>query len=193
MKTSTILLFLSLLAITQGFAGSDVIIRERAKQLRDQNNARQGVPPATQPTQPAPATPAPPPPTLTPALARFQADLGTIKPGSPATAELKQKLAGNLSAAALGARPSPQTVTNLVAEVSGALAEKPLAPELRARFTTELDAVLNPAKYPQAKLEGILRDIQTMFQGGSSASTRATMVVAAVKTLASEVQQGGAK
>lgn len=97
-----------LLAHSAPGAGTDYIIKQRAKELRDENNVRQGVPPPTQPNQPAtPARPAPP--TLTPALARFQTDLAAINAGSQVSADQKQKLAQQLVASALVAKPSLAT------------------------------------------------------------------------------------
>ena len=52
MKTQILLLGLLLVA-EESFGQSETIIRNRAKELRDQNNVRQGVPPPTQPAQPA--------------------------------------------------------------------------------------------------------------------------------------------
>ena len=71
----------SLMALNVVAAGSEAIIKQRAKDLSNQNNVRQGVAPPTQPppTAPKPATTAPS--TLTPqqALAKLQTDLAAIK------------------------------------------------------------------------------------------------------------------
>ena len=76
-------------------AGSEAIIKQRAKDLSNQNNVRQGVAPPTQPppTAPKPATTAPS--TLTPqqALAKLQTDLAAIKVNSTVTSAQKQQLA----------------------------------------------------------------------------------------------------
>src|SRR2546427_8422965 len=106
MKTSFILAVIASFFTVHSFADPDIIIRERAKELRNQNNVRQGVPPPTQPAQPtqpnAASTPAPQPQSLV----QLQTDLAAIKTDSPVTAQQKQKLAGDLIAAAQGAKPS---------------------------------------------------------------------------------------
>ena len=56
----------------------------------------------------------------------------------------------------------------------------------------ELDAVLNPAKYPQAKLEGIIRDVQAIFQENGLARMKAVAIADDVKAIAAEIQKGGA-
>ncbi|HYG34352.1 MAG TPA: hypothetical protein VEC99_06185, partial [Clostridia bacterium] len=83
MKSTLTTVGLTALLIVTSYAGPDVIIRERAKQLRDQNNARQGVPPAARPAQPAVAPAAPPAPTVSPSLLQFQTELTAIKLSTP--------------------------------------------------------------------------------------------------------------
>ncbi len=175
------------------FAGPDVIIRERAKQLRDENNARQGAPPAPRPPPPPAGGPAaaPAPPAISTTLVKFQTDLAGIKPGAPASTEQKQALATSLREAAGFGKPSEQTAAKFIDDVTEACANKTLPAASRARLATELDAVLNPGKYPQAKLEGIYSDIQTMFQDIGVERIKANAIVEDVKTMSAEVQKGG--
>ncbi len=185
MKSTFVLLGVSSLIAAGAFAqGSDIIIRERAKELRNQNNVRQGVPPPTQPAQPtqpnAASTPAPQPQSLV----QLQTDLAAIKTDSPVTAQQKQKLAGDLIAAAQGAKPSAAAVTKLAEDLSAAFATKPLSAAARARLAQELDAVLNPGKYPQANMPGIFADIQAVFQENGLERKRAVAIADDVKALA---------
>ncbi len=182
MNSTFVLLGVSSLIAAGAFAqGSDIIIRERAKELRNQNNVRQGVPPPTQPVQPnAASTPAPQPQSLV----QLQTDLAAIKADSPVTAQQKQKLAGDLIAAAQGAKPSPTSATKLAEDLSAAFAAKPLSAAARARLAQELDAVLNPGKYPQANMPGIFADIQAVFQENGLERKRAVAIADDVKALA---------
>ncbi len=173
--------------------GSQYIIKQRAKELRDQNNVRQGVVPPAQAAPAAPATTAPAPPALSPSLLRFQTDLGTISASAPATAEQKQKLAQQVVAGAQGAKPSLTTAGKLATDLSAAFAEKPLSPTSRARLVQELDAVLNPGKYPMAKLDGIFADVQAIFQENGLSRTKAVGIADDVKAISAEIQRGGAK
>ena len=188
--------FITLL-LGSGFASADpaVIIRERAKELSNQNNARQGALAPVQPQQPAqPAVaPAPPPgPTLSPALLRFNTELTAIKADSQVTADQQQKLAQDLLASAQGAKPSLAAVSKLAADVSAAFAEKPLSSTSRARFVQELDAVLNPGKYPMAKMDGIIKDIQNTFEQNGLARMKAIAIADDVQAIANQIQKGGA-
>ena len=192
MKTTLSILTASGLIASFAYADPAVIIRERAKELRDQNNVRQGVAPPTQPAIPAATANAPAGPTMAPGLLRFNTDINTIHADSQVTPEQKQKLAQEIIAGAQTAKPSLTTAAKLAADVSAAFAEKPLSATSRARFIQELDAVLNPAKYPMAKLEGILRDIQAIFQENGLARLKAMAIADDVKAVAAEIQKGGA-
>ena len=171
------------------FAGPESIIKERAKELRDQNNVRQGVAPPTQ----APVTGvAPTPPALTPSLVRFQTELGTLNMGTPATAEQKQKMMQDLTLTPQGAKPSRAALAKLTDDLTAAFAEKPLSATSRARLTQELDAVLNPGKYPSAKLDGIFADIQAIFQESGLSRNKAVVIADDVKAISAQIQKGGA-
>ena len=192
MKTKLGLLLCALLPLASAFGGSETIIRERAKELRNQNNVRQGVAP---PTTAAPAPVSAPnanvaaAPAQSPAVARLQADLAAIQGGSAPTATQKQRLAQNLLAVAQGAKPSLETAGKWAEDVSAAFAEKPLSPTSRARFVQELDAVLNPTRYPQAKPDGIFADVQAIFQENGLKREKAAAISNHVKTLAAEARK----
>jgi len=188
MKTSLAIFTIAACSVASAFAGPETIIKERAKELRDQNNVRQGVAPPTQ----APLTSvAPTPPALAPSLVRFQTELGTLNMGTPATADQRQKMVQDLALAPQGAKPSRTALTKLADDLSAAFAEKPLSPTSRARLVQELDAVLNPGKYPQAKLEGIFADIQAIFQENGLSRNKAVVIADDVKAISAQIQKGG--
>jgi hypothetical protein len=192
MRITATLLGVVTLVSTCAYADPSVIIRERAKELRDQNNVRQGVASPTQPVQPTVTPAAPAGPTLSPALVRFNTDVATIRVDASVTTNQRQKLAQELVMAAQGAKPSLVSAAKLATDVSAAFSEKPLSASNRARFIQELDAVLNPAKYPQAKLDGILRDVQAIFQENGLARMKAIAISDDLKAIAAEIQKGGA-
>ena len=189
MKTRLILLGATLLLAANAIAGPETIIYQRAKELSNQNNVRQGVAPPTQ-APPAPGTPAAP--TLTTSLVKFQTVLGALNMGTPATAVQKQQLTQNLALAAQGAKPSATLLTKLTEDLTAAFAEKPLSGSSRARLVQELDAVLNPAKYPNAKLDGIFKDIQAIFQDNGLSRSKAVTISEDVKAISAQIQKGGA-
>ena len=193
MKTVFALSGVALLLAANCACGQDVQIKQRAKDIRDQNNVRQGVAPAT-PASPATAPPGgTAAPNLSPSLVQFQTGLASIKADTQVDAAQKKQLSQELLAAARGAKPSVDAVNKLVADLAAAFAEKPLPASSRGRLMVELDAVLNPTKYPQAKPEGIIRDIQGMFQENGLAQDKAVAIAEDVKAISAEVQGGGAK
>src|SRR5437899_12761265 len=163
MKTILTPIAIAVLLTGNLFAGPDVIIRERAKELSNQNNVRQGVAPPTQAPQPTTAANAPTGPTLSPSLVRFQTELAGIKADAQVTADQKQKLSQDVIMAAQGTKPAPESVNKIVDELTAAFSEKPLSAPSRARFTQGLDAVLNPAKYPYARMVGLSASTQSIF------------------------------
>jgi len=193
MKTVFALGSMALLLVANSAVGQDVQIKQRAKEIRDQNNVRQGVAPATQ-ASPVPAAPSgTAAPNLSPSLVQFQTGLASIKADTQVDTAQRKQLSQELLAAAQGARPSVGSVNKLVADLAAAFAEKPLPASSRGRLMVELDAVLNPAKYTQAKPDGIFRDIQAIFQENGLARNKAVAIAEDVKAISAEVQGGGAK
>src|SRR6266581_7944049 len=156
----TIFGFLLMLSTTAAFSqGADVMIRQRARNLANQNNARQGVAPPAQ-SQPPAANPTPAAP---PSLPQLKTDLAAIKTGAAVTPELKQKLAADILAGAQATKPSQTAANKLAEDLANAFSTKPLPPANLARLVQQIDALINPSKFPQAKPQGIYDAIQASF------------------------------
>ena len=172
-----------------------IIVKQRALELRNQNNVRQGVTPP--PSQPA----APSQPTLTPgtsaaptpiqlSIAKLRTDLTAIKASSPATAAQKQQIAKDLMATAQGAsKPSQATAAALANGLATAFADKPLADKDCSRLLSDLAAVLNPAKIQASQMQAIYADIQAIFQANGMARNNAVKLVDQVKAVGAETQK----
>jgi len=173
--------------------GAPVIIRERAKELRDQNNVRQGVPPPVQAPQPGTPNPGAPVPQPSPTVQKLKTDLsGIAANSSPAPAD-KSKITQDLLAVAQSGKPSAAAAQKLADELVSAFAEKPLSATSLARLGQEIDALFNPAKFPNAKPDGIYTDIQAIFQENGLKRTHAVAIVDAVKAAANEARNGTGK
>ena len=171
-----------------------IIVKQRALELRNQNNVCQGV---TSPSQPAP----PSQPAVTPgtsaaptpiqlSIARLRADLTAIKAGALATAAQKQQIAKDLMAAAQGAsKPSPATAATLANNLAAAFADRPLADKDCGRLLSDLAAVLNPAKIQASQMQAIYADIQAIFQANGMARNSAIKIVDQVKAVGAETQK----
>lgn len=189
---AALLVALLALACVQVHASSAQIIKQRAKDLRDENNARQGVPPPanTKPGSAAPSpAPAPAPATvvLTPqqsSLRRLNTAISAIKPGTTLNDSLKQNLARELLGAARGTKPSSQSVSKLTESLSTALNQKLLAATTSNRLLKNLDAVLNPGAMPAAQLKDVVNDIQALFVSSGVSAEIAAQVAADAATVA---------
>jgi hypothetical protein len=201
MKTGLTIYCLAGLLTSQLFAGPETIIREKAKQLRDQNNARQGVPPpaspAAPPAQPAqtaarPAATAPA--AQPPGFARLQSNLAAIRPNSPSSASQKQLLAQDLIATAQGPqKPSATLAAKLSDHLVVALAEKTLPAADRSRLAQNLNGALNPAGLQPAQVQAIAADVQAIFQKSGVSQNNAVAVANDLKELAGQFQKTAAK
>ena len=204
MKTSFALALAGAVLLGSGTAfaqGSANIIKQRAKELRDQNNVEQGVPSPAPPVQPAapgaaPTASAPARP-LTPqqqVVARLRADFIAIKPEAPASLAIKQRLARDLIAAAQGPnKPSELAANKLAESLSSALSEKLLSATTRERLLQDVNAVLNPETIARPQLTDITGDIQAIFQANNLDRKQAVAVASDAKALAVEIQKAAAK
>ena len=196
MKTVLAFVGVFMLLAVNVFAQADIIIKQRAKEIRDQNNVRQGISPATQPAHPSqPGTPTAstaPTPLLKQNLAKLQADLAAIQANSSVTAVQKQQLTKDLLACAQGAsKPLEGTTSPLADSLAAAFAQKPLSDTDRGRLVSRLAAVLNPANIQSAQMQAIYADIQAIFQVNGMARKDAVKIVDQVKAVAAETQRSG--
>jgi hypothetical protein len=194
MKRVLAFLAVAMLMATNVFAQADIIIKQRAKEIRDQNNVRQGVSPATQPAQPSrPGTPtasSTPTPLLKQNLAKLQSDLAAIQANSTVTAAQKQQLNKDLLACAQGAsKPSEGTISPLAESLASAFAQKPLGDVERDRLVSRFAAVLNPANIQPSQMQAIYSDIQAIFQANGMARKDAVKILDQVKAVGAETQR----
>lgn len=174
----------------QGAAG--VIVKQRAKETRDQSNVRQGVPSPAQPGTPA-APPAPTPGQVPPNpraqnIALLQTDLAAMI-GKTAPAEVKQRFARNLLAAAPGKKPASPTVMQFVDGLAPVLTGISLEASERARLAQNLNAVFDAASIAPNRLNAIFSDVQAILQVGGARRQDALAVVGDLRAVAAEIQK----
>ena len=172
-----------LLGVSALTAGPEQIIKQRAKDVRDQNNARQGVPTAPAPAaRPAPvmsAIPAQPP------LNRLTADLVNIKTNAAVTPAQIQSFSRNLATAAQGPRkPSSVALNKLATGLLPALASHPLSTNGRTRLLQNLMALVNGNGITSNQVSDVVVDIQDVL-------TKAGIPVDTAKTIAEDARAIG--
>ena len=183
------------------FGGSEQIIKQRAKDLRDQNNAQQGVAPPAQ--APAPATGVTPPAQTAPAqpltpqqlaISRLLKSLTAIRPESKLTPELKSQLTSSLIGVAQGTpKPSSQAAIRLSEDLAVALYQKLLTNVTRNRLAQNLNAILNPANMQASQVADIVADIQTLLESSGIPAYDAKKAAGSAQALASELRKPAAK
>jgi hypothetical protein len=179
--------------------GSEAIIKQHAKDLRDQNNARQGVAPPSQPAN-APSPSSPPAAQLsaqTPqqqAFARLQTDLVAIKGDSTVSPAQTQQIAQDLLAAAQGAgKPSSRSAAKLASDLAAAVAEKNQSPHNLGRLMQDLSALFNNASLSASQTQAVIADVQAIFQKSGTSAAKAAAIADDLKTARAEIQKGEAK
>ena len=191
MKTSAVTALLAGLLVAQSFGQL-----KRARELNNQNNVRQGIPPTTPPPKAAPASPtAAKPGTAQPAtpqhkIAKIQADLMAFKPGATITATHKQQLVNDIIATARGTKPSITVVTTFVGSLSTALADKSLGAGEQEGLAKDIEAVVNSAGMPSKQLDEIIDHAQAILQVETVKRPVAIEVAKNLKAVAKEVRGG---
>jgi len=186
----------ALLSPAFGQGAAAVQIKQRAQELVNQNNVRQGVPPPAPPAVPpaapgAPSNAAAPNPAMLKAqnISKIKADLAALKPGSPVTPEQKQRLIKDLAVAARSTKPALPTVTKLVDTLTAALGENTLGEPEQERLAQNLNSVLNSKPLPAAQFEAILADVQAILQVGGAKRSVAVSIAGNLKAVGLEVRR----
>ncbi len=182
------------IAAAQGAQG--VLVKQRAKEVRDQSNVRQGVATPAQPAQPA-AAPRPAAPTANPKqqnISRLQTDLAALNGRTDVATETRQRLARNLLAAAQGTtKPSSTTAASVVDHLVTVMAGANIESSARARLAQNLNAVFDCASIPADRVTAILSDVQAILQVGGVRRQDALTVVASLRQVVTEVQGAPAR
>jgi hypothetical protein len=189
MKIILSLLVSSLLAVTAN-AGPEQIIKQRAKDTANQNNARQGVPPAANNPQrppgtpPAAAKPLPPDPT-----AKVRADLTALAAATKASPELKQTLANDLMALARGStKPSGPTLNKFASQLADALAGKSLDASPQTRLVEKLNLLLNSASLSTSRAQEVSLEVKKLLENAGVPANTADTLQTALDAVVAEVQ-----
>lgn len=179
-KFSVIAVLLALLSV-EATAQMDQVKR-RARDLSNQNNVRQGVPPPVQ-VPPRAAQPvvsrtvvATNSATLQARnVAKIQKDLAAMKTSSVASDGQKQQLVIDITGCARGTKPGLTSVKAFVDSLAGVLPDGTVTPEHQSRLAQNIEAVTNSKEFSPVQYDAILADV------------KATLEVAGIKRKAAEV------
>lgn len=198
-RIASLLSLMFLLGHVTAHAQSDLIIKQRAKGIRDANNAQQGVPPPAAPA-PAPAAPAvPPPPAGMSAeqkalVDKLEADLTAIKPGATNLTDHKQTLTQDFSTLVKGGiKPSPTSLTKLAADLSAALSGNGVSGREQGQLAKAINVVMNSGNVSPAQAQVFVTTAQTSLKSSNVGDTDLKTVTDDLKAIVAELQKSKPK
>jgi hypothetical protein len=185
---------------SSAFAQSDMIIKQKAKQLPGAQSPNPAPPPRS--TAPAASTPTPAPapaaPTLTPdqlqSIDAFTAQLSAIKAG--ATLGADQKASFEKDAAALakgGAKPSKESVSKLSGDLSTALSGKDVTLKDQALLSKAVYAVFNSGTLTAAQAQNAVNVAQKSLKSANVAEADVKTVATDLGAIVAELQKSKPK
>ena len=193
-----ILAFLALLIIQAAFnapAQSDMIIKQRAKNLANANNN----PDQEAPTAGVPATPPPPPPPppLSPAeqeikrnLEKLEADLTAIKSGVEVAADQKQTLEADVETLARASvKPSKAALAKLTDDISAALSAGNITMHERGQLAQAVNVVVNSSMTTPDQAQSFVVVAETSLRSSGVDDAGVQTISDDLKAILAEVQK----
>jgi len=193
-----ILAFLALLIIQAAFnapAQSDMIIKQRAKNLANaNNNPDQEAPPAGVPATPPPP---PPPPPLSPAeqeikrnLEKLEADLTAIKSGVEVSADQKQTLEADVETLARASvKPSKAALAKLTDDISAALSAGNITMHERGQLAQAVNVVVNSSMTTPDQAQSFVVVAETSLRSSGVDDAGVQTISDDLKAILAEVQK----
>jgi len=186
-------------AISTACAGSEYLIKQRAKDVRDQNNERQGVDSSApsgggaQANPPAPlAYPAPRPagPKLSPQASLIGESLEAVAGVGEVTDDSQRQLVESLSAAARATeKPSEAKLRKLGKDLAIALVDAKINASQRSRLATQLERALNDP-LTATEMEALAAEVTNMLRDAGAGKVDSTIVSNDLKSIIAEIQRG---
>ena len=190
-----VLLAAALIASASAWAGNEIQVKTRAKNLRDNLSETPPPPPGSPPPAAVPAPP--PPPKLTPAqtaIARIQSEISAIVTKGEATDELKQRLSQAILGSALtGGKPGDASVQTFAGDLADAIAGKDVAAQARSQLALYLNNACNSTSLSVEQLNKTITDFQSLLRLAGVPRRDAGDLGDALKSLAEEVRKPSGK
>ena len=198
----SVLLFATATSSLFGQGAQAVIIQNKAKAIRDANNARQGID-STQPA--APAAPAAgstttnAPRGIDPAqqanIDKLTEDIAAIKPGVRVPLDQRAQIHADALVLAKSAKPSGQSLTNLVKDLSLALAGKSVAlkdsgPAQLARY---INVIVNSMNLASSQVQPVIIAARNVMLTSGVPEDDYKPIVADMNAIVTELQKQKAK
>jgi hypothetical protein len=191
MKTIFALAILTLCVAANLQAGPETLVKEKAKNVRDQNNASQGVQPASPSTPPAspavakPSTPAKPTP-----VAKIKNDIAAWQREKTVSAEAKKTFNQDVLAAVRGSKsPTTSSVDQFTGKLTTAVAGKTIGATELSRLAQNINLAVNSASLPDDRTEEIATQVQADLEKSGVPAADASGVANSLRGLMAELKQ----
>ncbi len=181
-------------------AQSDMIIKQRAKNLQNTVNQQpgEGAPAApAPPPAPAPAAPTPPPPVVTAVdaqlkdnLDRLDSDISAMRYAAAVSNGMKQTLEADFVTFAKGSvRPSSTNLTKLADDLCAALGGKNISERDQGQLARAVNVVINNSMVTAAQAKSFVTVAQTSLKSAGVADAAVQTVTADLNAILDEVQK----
>ena len=185
---------LVLVLMTSGaIASNEYLVKKKALNIRDQNNAAQGITPAA----PA-ATPAAPAAANSgistaqqQAIDKVQADLAEIKAGSTVSADQKKKLLTDITNLSRGSlKPSKTVLGKLVDDLGTVLSDKAVNAKDKdqALLAKDINIVVNSENLTAAQTMSYVTGMQTALKACGVGEQQQATITADLKAISKNLQ-----
>ncbi|MEY4387764.1 MAG: hypothetical protein RLY20_3047 [Verrucomicrobiota bacterium] len=177
--------FVAQQAHAQGAAGA--IAKQRAKEVVNQNNVRQGIGAPAAPSQPPTAQPGQP--QRPDPVAKIKADIAAISGNSAVSVEQKKQLTTDILACARGSKkPALATVEKFSAGLAEAIAGKSVESGAQSRLAADINLAVNSASLPAQRTTEVGDDVQAILQNAGLTRGAAVNVTSHLKAVMTELQ-----
>lgn len=193
MKRTLPILALTAATALSLLAGPEDLVKQRAKNVRDQNNARQGVP-----GSPPPATSAPPPNSIAvkPAAskptptAKIRSDLMNWQNRKEVSVEARKEFAQDLLSAVRGSKsPSSSSLEKFAASLAAGLAGKTPGSSELSRLVQNINLALNSASLSEDRRDEIAAELEADLKTAGVSPAAASAAAADLKAIMADLSQ----
>lgn len=196
MKRVLVFSLVTVLFVSHSFGqGVQEMIKQKAKNIRDQNNARQGVPPPQAPPPPPPAPAAPSGPQgISQAqqqnIDKLSADLSAIKPGAEASADQKQQIAADIQSLSKGvSKPSKESLTKLVNNLSTILSDKSTSLTQQPQLAKSINVVVNSGNLSLGQAQAFIKGALDALKSGGVNEQQLQSIGTDLKSIVTDLQK----
>jgi hypothetical protein len=183
MRTAIVFVVVTAVCVSHLHGGAENLVKERAKNVRDQNNARQGIPGTPPPATPPPAAAKPAPAKPTPAT-KIKSNLMNWQAGKTISAESKKSFSSDLLAAARGSRkPSSTTLGKFTDSLATALAGKKPGPSELSRLVENINLSLNSAGLSEERKDEVAAAVRADLESAGASPAEAAAAASDLKAV----------